>query len=139
MEFRFKVDVPRYVYPTGIAGKKFGEGLRAGKILVSYCTSCETGFMPPTAYCPHCYMEIKVFIEPEKIILGPYTTSKADGKIYALIKFEVRGEPVEGGIIHYVESEGDFLEQGVELEPIFKEAGERRGVITDILFFKPKA
>ncbi len=141
MKFSFKVDVPKYIYPVGRAGKRFGEALKEGKLVVSFCSVCETGFMPPVSYCPHCYVEIKEFIEPESIVLSHYTVVKEDGseKIYGFIRFIVRGEPAEGGLIHYVEASNGRLEPGMELEPVFKDVGERRGVITDILFFRPRS
>lgn len=135
MEYRFKVDVPGYIYPTGRAGKIFAEKIREGVIVASRCDECELYFLPPTAYCPHCFNEIREFAPVETFILVAKTVVEGDGEkvAYGYVKGIVGGEETSGGLIHRVDPEA---EPGEVLKPILKPVEERRGVITDITMFK---
>ena len=54
--------------------------------------------------------------------------------VIALICFE----GVEGGIIHRVsEVEPEAVKTGMPVEAVLRPRGERRGSITDILYFRP--
>lgn len=147
-EFRFKVDVPKYIYPTGKAGEKFSDGLKKGVIYAAYCGECDNYMMPPSIYCPRCFSEIKQFREVTHMYLDLYTVVLKDfyGReldepvIYGFIRFEVEDKEVEGGLIHRIHVDNlDDLILGAEVEPVFKDVKERRGIVTDILYFRLKS
>ena len=143
-EFRFKIDVPKYIYPIGRGGEKFAEGLKKGELYAAYCETCDNYMMPPSAYCPRCFSEIKKYEKVTNAYLDLYTILWKDfeGKdleepiIYGFIRFEVDEEPVEGGLIHRLKvDDPSKMVLGVRVKPIFKPEEERRGTITDIEYF----
>ena len=137
------LNVEKYVFTVGEAGEAFFNGLKEGKIIVSKCSKCGTMYLPPRGYCERCFSEIKEFVEiPSKGYVHTYTIQRKDknGKslekpiAWALIKFP----NVEGGLIHKLgEVNLEKLEIGLEVEPVFKPKEERRGHMSDILYFKP--
>ena len=146
-EFRFKIDVPKYIYPVGKGGERFAEGLKKGEIYAAYCENCDNYMMPPTAYCPRCFSEIKDYKKVTHAYLDLYTILWKDFNgndldepiVYGFIRFEVDERDVEGGLIHRLKIEDPSkLVLGVPVEPRFKPAKERRGLITDIEYFEIK-
>lgn len=144
-EFRFKVDVPRYIYPVGRSGEKFAEGLKNGEIYAAYCGKCDNYMMPPTAYCPRCFSEIEEYKKVTNAYLDLYTILWKDFNgndlekpiVYGFIRFEVDDREAEGGLIHRLEVEDPGkLVIGVPVKPKFKPVEERRGLITDIEYFE---
>ncbi len=134
MEYRFKVDVPGYIYPTGRAGKIFAENIKKGVVVASRCDECRVYFLPPTAYCPHCFNELRDYSPVEAFILVAKTVLDRGGEkvAYGYVKGIVGGEETQGGFIHKVDPEA---EPGEVLKPVLKPEEERRGIITDIEFF----
>lgn len=124
-----------YKYSAGVAGQRFAEGLKQGKILGSRCPKCGETFLPPSIYCPNCYVYTSEYVE-----VGPegevYSFAEREGRVVALIKF--RG--VSGGLIHYVRKpDAGKLRVGQRVIPVFKPAEQRRGDLFDIEFFEIRA
>ena len=146
-EFRFRLDVPKYIYPTGKIGEVIAEYFKRGEIAAAYCEECGIYYMPPSIYCPRCFKEITSFKPVKRAFLDMFTILRKDfyGNdlqkpiIYGFIRFELEDGIAEGGLIHKVEVDSiEDLEEGMEVVPVFREPSERRGLITDIKFFKPK-
>ncbi len=51
-----------FLYTAGIAGSKFYDELAKGKLTATYCASCDSVFLPATAFCEKCM----VGLDPEK-------------------------------------------------------------------------
>jgi len=120
-----------YKYTLGLAGEVFGDGLREGVIRASRCRRCGSTFLPPQIFCVNCFSD-----EIEYVDISPvgevYSYTESGGEVYALIKFP----GVSGGLIHRL---GELSEPkiGLRVEAKFKPENERRGDITDIIYFKP--
>lgn len=137
------MNIGGYIYTAGIAGKRFFEALREGKIIASRCPECGSKYLPPRLYCEECFTEIGEYVELEEVgILWSYTVQWVSGdgerlsrpRIWGLIKFN----DVTGGMIHLIdEVDVDDVYIGMLVEPVFKPVEERVGSIMDIKYFKP--
>ncbi len=138
------MEVEGYLYTAGIAGEKFFKTLKErGKLLASRCMKCDVSYLPARAYCPSCFSEITEYfeVEPEGNV-ETYTILRVgvDGEkleepvIVAFITFD----GVNGGLIHRLgEMDEKDVEIGMRVKAVLKPTDERRGEITDILYFKP--
>lgn len=125
----------RYEYTAGVAGEKFLQGLRKGKLLAGRCDRCGKKYVPPKSYCIDCFRAITEF-EP----IGPRGTVAAlteswvdfGGKrtkspsTFAFVSFK----GAEGGIVQRVEGKG--LRIGSAVEPRFVPESARKGSLADI-------
>lgn len=129
-----------YRYTAGAAGDRFLRELRDNqRIIASKCGNCGKRHLPPRSFCPHCFREISEF---ETVVgtskLHSYGVSYTSGRknIIGIMKFE----GVDGGLLHRI-GEADLAELkiGMELSPVFRRDGERKGSIEDIAYFRPKS
>ncbi len=139
--YRFpgRMEVERYLYTPGVQGVEAAKALMEGVIMGSKCG--DTIYLPPTTFCPD-------FTRAELVeVKGPwyvasYTvvreTLEGDRLERPLVVALITAEGVSGGLIHYVDADPDEVDVGVEVEPVFRGRGERRGVITDIIHFRLK-
>lgn len=130
----------QYVYTTGIAGDKFFNGLKKGKILATKCTTCGKVFLPPRMYCEDCFCELTEWIEvPNKGVIDTYTVVHVDIHENPLDTPEVwafiRMEDTDGGFVHKVNVPPEIVEIGMPVKAVLKKEKEREGRITDILYF----
>ncbi|MEM0271720.1 MAG: Zn-ribbon domain-containing OB-fold protein [Thermoprotei archaeon] len=121
-----------YKYSAGVSGQRFAEGLKQGKILGSKCNRCGETFLPPSLYCPKCYVYTSEYVEvqPNGEI---YTFTEVDGRVVALIKFP----GVNGGLIHTVKKpSAGKIRIGLRVSAVFRPTEQRKGDIADIEFFE---
>jgi uncharacterized OB-fold protein len=124
-----------YKYSAGVAGQRFAEGLKQGRIIGSKCGKCGQIFVPPSLYCHACYVYTTEYVEvpPYGEI---YSFTESGGVIVALIRFK----GVTGGLIHYIRRPGaGKLKIGLSVAAVFKPQESRRGDITDIEYFEVRA
>jgi hypothetical protein len=133
-----------YHYTLGVAGEDFRRELKEkGKFLASKCPKCKNSYVPARMYCPTCFVETKERATVNKPgYVYSLTTVWADkageeargATVVALVKFE----GFEGGIVHRLDANGPgILKIGTKVEPVLKDAGARKGALTDILAFRP--
>ncbi|MCE4616918.1 MAG: Zn-ribbon domain-containing OB-fold protein [Aeropyrum sp.] len=137
-KFPGKMEVEKYVYTPGLHGLEMAKALKEGRIVGTKCG--ETVYVPPTTLCPD-FGEGKV-VE----VSGPWYVDA-----YTVIRESLEGEKLEepvviallvpedaeGGLIHYVKAEPEEVFIGMMVEPVFRPAEERKGTITDIMYFRP--
>lgn len=121
-----------YKYSAGVAGQRFAEGLKQGKILGSKCSKCGQTFLPPSIYCPECYVYTSEYVE-----VGPqgelYSFAERNNRVVGLIRFS----GVRGGLIHYVKKPAaGKLRVGLKVRASFRPADQRVGDLADIEFFE---
>jgi uncharacterized OB-fold protein len=132
-----------YIYPTGIAGDKFFKELKkSGQLVASECGKCGTTYVPPRMYCENCFVEIETWktLPPEGTVTT-FTIASLDEKnqklpeprIWAHIKIG------DGGLVHNLgDVEPGNIKIGMKVQAVLKPEANRKGEISDILYFKPK-
>lgn len=120
----------RYKYTAGVAGQKFMQGLKQGKLVGSKCNLCGSVYLPPKTYCINCYVKIEEYVELSqqgKVAAVAFQPCKDKG--YCFVVYD----RVKGGLIHKLSAR---VAIGSIVRPVFKPEAEREGKITDILYFE---
>jgi len=52
-----------YLYTPGVAGEKFFQSLKEGKLIASKCPECGKRYIPPRIYCEECLCDIEDYFE----------------------------------------------------------------------------
>lgn len=134
-----------YIYTTGIAGDRFFKTLRdKGKLSATCCKKCDITYIPPRMYCENCFEELTTWKELEpKGIVETFTIANIDEKnkklgkprVWAFIKVD----GTDGGLVHNLgDIDPEDIKLGMRVEAVLKPQKERKGEITDILYFRPK-
>lgn len=140
------MEVPlQHRYTLGVGAERFFRALRdKGEILASRCPKCEKWFLPPAIFCEQCFArmsELKDVGLEGQLLSFTVAHYGLDGKkldkpeIYGLIGWD----GVEGGLIHRiseVELKDVFI--GMKLKAKLLPKKDRKGLITDIMFFVPE-
>lgn len=111
----------------------------------SKCSDCGMIFMPPRKNCPRCVTVDTTWVElPPRGVLQTYTVIHFNEPvlepmeppyIYGIIKLDGS----DTGLTHLLqEVEPDKVRSGMRVEAVFKEAAQRTGKITDLLYFRPE-
>lgn len=126
-----------YVYPPGLAWSEAAKALIDGRILGTRCA--EGVYLPPRLYCRDLSRGELVEVSGSWIV-----------KSYTIIYEDMRGRRLEepqtlilaapegvlGGLIHLLKT-GARPEIGMAVRPVFRPREERRGTLSDILYFEP--
>jgi hypothetical protein len=134
----------KFRYSLGLALEKFLTKIKnEGKLVGSVCNTCNETTVPPRIFCEECYHETDKYVDIKPVgkvyslTVGYYDRNNkklTKPEIWAVIKFE----GIKGGLVHKLgELTPDKAEIGLEVKPVFKEPSERKGSISDILYFKP--
>lgn len=132
-----------YIYPTGIAGDKFFKELKkSGQLVAGECGKCGTTYVPPRMYCENCFVEIETWktLPPEGTITT-FTIASLDEKNHKLPKPRIWAHIKigDGGLVHNLgDVEPGNVSIGMKVEAVLKPEANRKGEISDILYFKPK-
>ncbi|MCS7094328.1 MAG: Zn-ribbon domain-containing OB-fold protein [Thaumarchaeota archaeon] len=146
----------RYRRSTGEAIARFLEGLKDARIIGTNCESCGRVFIPPRSFCEICFKRVRTFIEHNGFgevatysvaHIGTNPKEKLPRpEVVAVIWFE--GTKVTrpnsnyvfhaGGLMHRLgEVEPSEVSIGMRVRPVWRSREQRRGDITDILYFAP--
>lgn len=140
------MEIPlQHRYTLGVGGEKFFRALKDnGEILASYCPECEQWFLPPAIFCEKCFSKMEKWKNVGLTgVVVSFTIAHYDleGKkldvpqVYALIGWE----GIEGGLIHKLgEVKPDEVFIGMQVKAKLAPKKERKGLITDILYFAPE-
>jgi uncharacterized OB-fold protein len=140
------MEADHYYYSAGIAGERFFNKLRdEGKILGAHCAACQITYVPPRIYCERCFAELGENTLKDMGRQGTvhaYTVAHLDKsgnrldplRVFAIIKL---GSHATGFLHRLGEIEPEQVVIGMSVEAVLKPRKERRGQITDILYFKP--
>jgi len=138
------MEIPlNYRYTLGLAGERFFRALKnEGKILASKCPECGVWFLPPAIFCERCFSkmeewkEVGLSCQVKSWTIAHYGL---DGKrliepvIYAFLAWE----GVEGGLIHKLgEVKPEEVHKGMRVKAVLAPKNKRKGLITDIIYFK---
>jgi uncharacterized OB-fold protein len=136
----------RYAWDTGIAVSGYLRGLKAGKILARECRQCRRVLVPPRMFCEECFRPTDRWLEVRDT--GRVNTFSIcyirwdmvpleNPELPAVI--EIDGASAGIGFMHKLgEVKPDDIRVGLEVEAVWKPAGEREGSILDIRYFRPR-
>jgi len=121
-------------YSAGVAGDRFLQLLKQGKIQASTCKKCSRMFLPPKIYCKECFVETREWreIPGDSGYLYTYTEVVKDRgmEVIALVKFD----GVDGGLIGRLQVERPRI--GMKVKAVFKPKDQRKGELADIEYFE---
>jgi uncharacterized OB-fold protein len=140
--FRFE-----YAYTLGEGHRIFLDGLRRGVILASLCRRCGRRLLPPRSFCEQCFRPIDEWVPVrDEGYVSSYSISyvntdasrRQEPQLVAVIDLE---EPGSGmSLLHVLGEVGPGLVKvGLKVRAVWKPEAQRRGEITDILYFRPEA
>jgi acetyl-CoA C-acetyltransferase len=134
-----------YEWDAGEAMGAFLEGLRDGRIVATYCASCERTLVPPRKFCERCFRPTDRWTEVDAV--GAVETFSIchvtwdmrpvdPPELPAVIRLDGASE---GGFLHKLGevSLGD-VRIGMAVEAVWLPLGERTGSILDIAYFRPR-
>ncbi len=132
-----RMEVERYIYTPGVHGAELAKAFIKGKILGMKCG--DGVYFPPLTFCQDHGEGELVELDNAEWVVETYTIIYEDmhgnrlsePQIIAVLK----PKEAKGGLIHYIKASPEELHIGMEVEPVFR--GERKGLITDIEYFKP--
>jgi acetyl-CoA C-acetyltransferase len=133
-----------YDWDAGEAIGAFLDGLREQRILATTCVSCGRTLVPPRKFCERCFRPADGWTEVPQT--GSVETFSICHVTWDMQPLEVPQIPAvirldgtsEGGFLHLLgEVAPDDVHAGMEVEAVWKPAGERAGSILDIVYFRP--
>jgi uncharacterized protein len=137
----------KYSWSAGKAISRFLTGLRDGEIWGRSCTVCGRTMIPPRMYCERCFRPTDEWVRLQDI--GRVMTysvsyvnadaSRREGEepiVVAVV--EIEGASPMMGMLHLLgEVSLEELAVGMRVKAVWRPKGERRGAITDIMYFRP--
>lgn len=134
-----------YSWSSGIAIGRFLSGLKDAELWGRKCDNCKRVLVPPRMYCEACFRPTDRWIRLRDTgRVNTYSISyvNADASrreepiIVAVI--EIDGASRGMGILHLMgEIEPADVKVGMPVVAVWKASAERKGAITDIMYFKP--
>lgn len=141
----FAVDA-RYAWDTGVAVSTYLRGLKEGKILARHCRQCRRTLVPPRMFCEQDFRPTDRWVEVQdtgRVNTFSICYVRWDmeplkiPEIPAVI--EIDGASPGIGFMHKLgEVDPDQVHVGMEVEAVWKPAGDREGSILDIRYFRPR-
>jgi uncharacterized OB-fold protein len=122
-------------YTAGVAGERFLQLLKQGKIQAAVCRSCNKTYVPPKIFCKDCFVQLTEWKEvPEDSgYIYSYTRVANPGNgVIVLVKFG----GIEGGLLSKFKAGREEPRIGMKVKPVFKRRDQRRGEIYDIEYFE---
>jgi uncharacterized protein len=144
---RYQVEL-KYSWSAGKAISRFLTGLRDGELWGRRCTGCERTMIPPRMYCELCFRPTDEWVRLQdagRVVTYSVSYVNADASrrregeepiVVAVV--EIEGASPMMGMLHLLgEVSLEGLAVGMRVEAVWKPKGERRGAITDIVYFRP--
>jgi uncharacterized OB-fold protein len=136
-----------YDWDSGVAISAYLEGLKEGKLLASYSLGTDRTVVPPRTFDELSWTLIDDLrelpgtgtVNTFSLCMVNWDASRRDEPLLPAV-IELDGASPGMGILHMLDEVApDDIEIGMKVEAVWKPAGERRGAITDILYFRPLA
>ncbi len=135
----------RYAWDAGVAMGRYLEELEAGRLIGRRCDLCRRVVVPPRMFCEICFRPTD-----DWVVLQDSGTVKTFSLCYVTWDMKRLKQPqipavidIDGaskgmGIMHMLgQVEPDAVQIGMRVQAVWKQAAERQGDITDILYFAP--
>ena len=139
-----KLDL-EFEWDAGEAMGAFLDALRDERILATVCTGCARTLVPPRKFCERCFRPTDQWVEVAAV--GRVETFSICFVRWDMVPLDPPEIPAvirldgtsEGGFLHMLgEVAPDDVSIGMEVEAVWKPAGERTGSILDIAHFRPR-
>lgn len=138
----------RYSWDNGQALTTYLQGFKEGKIRGSRCGKCGRIMVPARAFCEVCNLQVvdEWYDLGDTGTVMTYTNSRVDwdssmlpdGKIRTFAVIAIDGASPEHGLLHHLgEVEPDKVHIGMRVKAVWRKPSERKGCVTDILYFRP--
>jgi len=128
--------VLQYNYTAGVAGDRFLQLLKHGKIQASVCKVCGKSFVPPKIFCKDCFVQLDEWkdVPEDSAYVYSFTSGNKEARdAIVLVKFD----GFEGGLIgKFKPSASQKPEIGMKVRPVFKPRDDRKGELSDIAYFE---
>jgi uncharacterized OB-fold protein len=150
----------RYRWSAGIAISRFLKGLKEGKIIGIHCRVCDRIVTPPRAFCEVCMSPIHDYVELKPVgTVNTFTVCYIDRDANRIteptipVVVNIEGTRPPAGFLHLLGEvdvvkkgrevkvfarDGSEITMGTPIEAVFRPEKERKGDITDILYFRPR-
>ena len=129
----------QFKYTAGVAGDRFLQLLKQGRIQASVCKNCGKAFVPPKIFCKDCFVQLDEWkdVPDESAYVYSFTTvnNKSNGtkERIVLVKFD----GFEGGLLgKFKPSAVEPPKIGMKVKAVFAPKDARRGQISDIAYFE---
>ncbi|MEM4728534.1 MAG: Zn-ribbon domain-containing OB-fold protein [Thermoplasmata archaeon] len=134
-----------YSWSAGVAIGTYLNGLKEGRILGVRCSSCGRIMVPPRMFCEQCFIPLTEFVSVRDhgtvntfaiCYIRTDASRQKTPQIPAVI--ELDGASPGMGILHLLgEVAPEAVRVGMRVRAVWRPPEERKGDITDILYFKP--
>ncbi|MGH2595307.1 MAG: Zn-ribbon domain-containing OB-fold protein, partial [Actinomycetota bacterium] len=135
-----------YSWDAGEAMGAFLEGLRDGRVMATYCSSCERTLVPPRKFCERCFRPTDRWVEVEAVgLVETFSICHVSWDMRALDPPELPAVirldgASQGGFLHKLgEVAPDDVRIGMPVEAVWRPLEARTGSILDIAYFRPRA
>lgn len=137
-----------YAWDNGVAIGRYLAELKGGRMIARVCNKCHRIMLPPRMFCELCFRptdEWKYVKDTGKVNTFSvahinWDASRRGAKEPPLIPavIEIDGASPGMGIMHMLgEIDPKDIKVGMRVKAVWKAESERKGAITDILYFKP--
>jgi uncharacterized OB-fold protein len=135
----------RYAWDTGIAISRYLQGLKEGKLLGSFCSTCERLVVPPRIVCEQCFRPMREYLPVKDTgTVNTFSISHVAWNAQPIqtpdipAVIDLDGASPGIGILHKLgEVDPNAVQTGLRVEAVWEPARKRKGAITDIRYFRP--
>ena len=141
---RFRPDA-KYAWSAGEAMSRFLEELQAGRLIGRTCHRCERILFPPRMFCEECFRPTDAWtyiLDTGRIETYSVSYLDTDAKrisepiLVGVVSLD--GASPKMGMMHYFsEMTKDEIRIGMRVRAVWRPAGERKGSVLDIRYFRP--
>lgn len=98
-----------YLYTAGVAGEKFFQSLKEGKLIASRCPDCGKRYIPPRIYCEECLSDVQDYFEvPKSGIVESWS------EVYLTADEELLEKPILIALVRIDETDGKLILKALE-------------------------
>ena len=136
----------KYAWSVGIAYGRYLEELKNGRIIGRHCRQCDRIIVPPRMFCEQCFRPTDewVFVKDTGII-NTFSLSYLDADANRIKDpicvgvIDIDGASPGIGILHKLGNvDPKKIHVGMPVRAVWKPPEERKGSVTDILYFEPR-
>jgi uncharacterized OB-fold protein len=135
----------KYSWTAGVAISRYLDGLKAGQLWARKCKQCGRTLIPPRMYCEECYRPTDEWVRVKDTgrvntfsVVYVNTDASRRKKPLLVSVIEIDGASPEMGILHLLgEVAPEKVRVGMKVKAVWRPKAERKGAITDIVYFRP--